>query len=179
MKHILVFEAVVLLSSVAMMSQTTPSKCATTPSEIVASHISDEITLDARQPAPEWQKAEAIVFCSNWQGKSPDQQRETGVRILWSAQTLYLRFECRFRELFLFEDSDGNGRRDHLWDRDVAGAFLQPDPARKPSYRACEVSRNGMSIDLSIFPGGVADLKTGVKVALFPEEKPRCWAPEL
>ena len=31
---------------------------------------------------------------------------------------------------FLFEDSDPNGRRDHLWDRDVAEAFLQPDPSR-------------------------------------------------
>ncbi len=145
-----------------MMSQTTPSKCAIAPSEIVASHISDEITLDARQPAPEWQKAEAIVFCSNWQGKSPDRQRETGVRVLWSSQTLYLRFECRFRELFVFEDSEGNGRRDHLWDRDVAEAFLQPDPVREHYYREFEVSPNGMWIDLDIFPGGLADLgRTG------------------
>jgi alpha-galactosidase len=179
MKHILVFEAVVLLSSVAMMSQTTPSKCATAPSEIVASHLSGEITLDARQPAPEWQKAEAIVFCSNWQGKNPDQQRETGVRVLWSSQTLYLRFECRYRELFLFEDSDSNGRRDHLWDRDVAEAFLQPDPAREHYYREFEVSPNEMWIDLDVFPGGLADLKSGMKRSVFLDEKARRWTAEL
>jgi len=179
MNHILVFEAVVLLSSVAMMSQTTPSKCAAAPSEIVASHLSGEITLDARQPAPEWQKAAAIVFCWNWKGQNPDQQRETGVRVLWSSQTLYLRFECRYRELFLFDDSDSNGRRDHLWDRDVAEAFLQPDPAREHYYREFEVSPNGMWIDLDIFPGGLADLKSGMKRSVFLDDKQQRWAAEL
>ena len=72
MKHILILKTVILLSSVATMSQTTPpSKCATTPSEIVASHVAGEVSLDARHPAPEWQKAQAIVFCSDWQGKNP------------------------------------------------------------------------------------------------------------
>ncbi len=50
------------------------------------------------------------------------------VKALWSPQTLYLRFECQFRELFLFDDAEANGRRDRLWERDVAEAFLQPDP---------------------------------------------------
>src|ERR1700682_2598439 len=179
MKHILVCKAVVLLSSVAMMSPAMPPKCATSPSEIVASRISSELTLNARQPAPEWQKAEAIVFCSNWQGKNPDEQRETEVRVLWSAQTLYLRFACRYRELFLFDDYDSNGRRDHLWDRDVAEAFLQPDPAREHYYREFEVSPNGMWIDLDIFPGGLADLKSGMKTSVYLDEKAHRWAAEL
>ena len=163
-----------------MMSQTTPSSdCATGPSEIVASHVAGEIPLDARHPAPEWQKAQAVVFCSDWQGRNPDEQRETKVRVLWSSQTLYLRFECRYRELFLFEDSDGNGRRDHLWDRDVAEAFLQPDPSRERYYREFEVSPNGMWIDLDIFPGGLADLKSGMKRSVFLDEKAHRWAAEL
>jgi alpha-galactosidase len=180
MKHILVFNAVILLSSGAMMSQTTPrSKCATAPSEIVASYVAGEITLDARQPAPEWQKAQAIVFCSDWQGTNSDEERETEVRVLWSSQTLYLRFQCRYRELFLFEDSDSNGRRDHLWDRDVAEAFLQPDPARERYYREFEVSPNGMWIDLDIFPGGLADLKSGLQGSVFLDKNERRWAAEL
>ncbi len=67
----------------------------------------------------------------------------------------------------LFEDSDPNGRRDHLWDRDVAEAFLQPDPSRERYYREFEVSPNGMWIDLDIFPGGLADLKSGLKNPCF------------
>jgi alpha-galactosidase len=180
MKHILVFKAVILLSSVAMMSQTTPpSKCATAPSEIVASHVAGEISLNAGRPAAEWHSAEPVVFCSNWQGENPDEARETEVRALWSSQTLYLRFQCRYRELFLFEDSDSNGRRDHLWDRDVAEAFLQPDPAREHYYREFEVSPNGMWIDLDIFPGGLADLKSGMKRSVYLDEKAHRWAAEL
>jgi alpha-galactosidase len=163
-----------------MMSQTTPSsQCSNSPSEIVASQVAGEIILNARHPAPEWQKTQSVVFCSDWQGKNPDQERETEVRILWSLQTLYLRFECRYRELFLFEDSDSNGRRDHLWDRDVAEAFLQPDPSRERYYREFEVSPNGMWIDLDIFPGGLADLKSGMKRSVFLDEKTRRWAAEL
>lgn len=195
MKHILLFQIVILLSplsilsqtmlsqimmSQTMMTQTTPlSHCATSPSEIVAFHVHGEIALDARHPAPEWQKAQAVAFCSDWQGKNPDEERETEVRVLWSSQTLYLRFECRYRELFLFEDSDSNGRRDHLWDRDVAEAFLQPDPKRERSYREFEVSPNGMWIDLDISPGGLADLKSGMKRSVFLDEKARRWTAEL
>jgi alpha-galactosidase len=179
MKHILVFKAVVLLSSAAMMSQTTPPKCATAPSEIVASRVAGEISLNAGRPATAWQSAQPVVFCSNWRGQNPDEQRETQVRVLWSSQTLYLRFECRYRELFLFEDSDRDGRRDHLWDRDVAEAFLQPDPAREHYYREFEVSPNGMWIDLDIFPGGLADLKSGMKKSAFLDEKAHRWAAEL
>jgi alpha-galactosidase len=180
LRHILTVAIGILLPPVAMMSQTAPlPKCATTSSEIVASFVAGEIVVDAEHPAPEWRSAKPVAFCSDWQGNNPDQQRETAVRALWSSQTLYLRFECRYRELFVFEDSDSNGRRDHLWDRDVAEAFLQPDPSRPRYYREFEVSPNGMWIDLDIFPGGLADLKSGMKKSVFLDEKGLRWAAEL
>jgi Carbohydrate family 9 binding domain-like len=187
--------AVILLSSLPMMDQTTmgqttmsqvtksqatqQSRCDPGPSEIVAAHVAKEIRLDAAHPAPEWQKAHPIVFCSDWQGKNSDDQLETQVRVLWTAQTLYLRFECRYLELHVFADSDPNGRRDHLWDRDVTEAFLQPDPSRERYYREFEISPNGMWIDLDIFPGGVADLKSGLKKSVVLDESGRRWAAEL
>jgi len=175
--HIL---AVPVVLFVALMSQNTPpSKCATDSSEIVASYVASEINLDAERPARPWQSARPIVFCSDWQGKNPDELRETKVRALWSAHTLYLRFECRYGELYLFEDSDPNGRRDHLWDRDVAEAFLQPDPGRERYYREFEVAPNGMWIDLDIFPGGLADLKSGMKRSVALDDKTKRWAAEL
>jgi alpha-galactosidase len=169
-----------VLSSISMVSQITElSKRATSPSEIVASYVASDFGLDAGHPATQWQGAQPIVFCSDWQGGNPDEQRETGVRVLWSSQTLYLRFECRYRELYLFEDSESSGRRDHLWDRDVAEAFFQPDPSRERYYQEFEVSPNGMWIDLDIFPGGLADLKSGMKRSVFLGEKERRWAAEL
>jgi alpha-galactosidase len=120
-----------------------------------------------------------IAFCADWQSKNPDPGRETKARVLWSPQTLYLRFECRYRELYVLSDSDPNGRRDHLWDRDVVEAFLQPDPSRERYYKEFEVSPNGMWIDLDIFPGGLADLKSGMQRSVVLEEKSHIWTAEL
>lgn len=145
----------------------------------MATHVIREITLDARHPSAEWQNASPVSFCSDWQGKNPDLAHETQVRLLWSEQTLYLRFECKYRKLYLFEDSAPNGRRDCLWDRDVVEAFLQPDPARGECYREFEVSPNGMWIDLDIFPGGRADLKSGLQRSVFLDPDSRTWAAEL
>jgi alpha-galactosidase len=163
-----------------MMSQNeVPSQNSTLSTEAIASRLTREISVDAAHPAAEWQGAQAIAFCTDWQGKNPDPQRETQVRVLWSPQTLYLRFECRYRDLYVFADADPNGRRDHLWERDVAEAFLQPDPSRQPYYRELEVSPNGMWIDLDIFPGGLADLKSGMRRSVVLDEKLKTWTAEL
>lgn len=148
-------------------------------SEVVAAHVNREITLDAAHPAAEWQTARPITFSSDWQGQNPDPARETQVRILWSHETFYLRFECHYRELYVFEDSDATGRRDHLWDRDVAEVFLQPDPSRERFYKEFEVSPNGKWIDLDIFPGGRADLKSGLRRSVIVNESSRTWTAEL
>ena len=171
---------IVLFSPLLMMAQTKDSmQCAPQPGEIVAAAIAGEIKLDAAHPATEWQKATPVTFCSDWQGKNPDPERQTEVRVLWSAKTLYLRFECRYRELYVFDDSDPNGRRDQLWDRDVAEAFLQPDSTRERYYKEFEVSPNGMWIDLDISPGPRADLKSGLQHSSVLDEKAKTWAAEL
>jgi alpha-galactosidase len=79
----------------------------------------------------------------------------------------------------MFEDSDADGRRDQLWDRDVAEAFLQPDPTRPEFYREFEVSPNGMWIDLDIFPAGRADLKSGLQRSVVLDPDLNTWSAEL
>jgi alpha-galactosidase len=148
-------------------------------SEVVATYVDHELSLDASHVAQEWRKASPITFDADWQGKKADPGLETEVRALWSRQHLYLMFECRYRELFVFQDSDANGRRDHLWDRDVAEAFLQPDPSREHFYREFEVSPNGLWIDLDIFPGGHADLKSGLQRSVAVNEKSHTWTAQL
>jgi alpha-galactosidase len=146
---------------------------------VVASRVPQEMVLDARHAALEWQTAAPVAFCADWQGMHPDPQRQTEVRVLWTLKMLYLRFECRYREVFVFEDSDPNGRRDRLWDRDVAEAFLQPDPSQARCYREFEVSPNGMWIDLNIFPGGLSDLKSGLTRSVWLDREGHSWAAEL
>ena len=149
------------------------------PAEIVAFYIDRDLRIEDSRTAREWQNASPITFDSDWQGKNADRGRETEVRVLWSRQNLFLRFECHYREIFTFEDSDPNGRRDHLWDRDVAEAFLQPDPSRERFYREFEVSPNGMWVDLDIFPGGLANLKSGLQRSVARDEKSRVWTAVL
>ena len=150
-----------------------------TPSEIVATHISSAIRLDATNSAPEWQSAQPVHFFADWQGKNPDPALETEVRALWSPASLCLRFVCRYRELFVFDDSDPNGRRDHLWDRDVAEAFLQPDSSLERRYKEFEVAPNGMWIDLDISPSGLADLKSGLIRSVHMDKQRKIWTAEL
>ncbi len=125
----------------------------TTKAQVITAHeIAGEIELDARNPAPEWAKASPITFCADWQDQNPDPTRQTEVRALWTRHTFYLCFACRYRELSFFDDSDPGGRRDRLWDRDVAEAFLQPDPSQPRCYKEFEVGPNGLWIDLDIRP---------------------------
>jgi alpha-galactosidase len=93
---------------------------------ITATRVSGRLRLDATNPANEWLAAEPVRFSADWHGKNSDPAFETEVRVLWSPDTLYLRFLCHYHDLSVFEDCETNGRRDHLWDRDVAEAFLQP-----------------------------------------------------
>jgi alpha-galactosidase len=147
--------------------------------EISAVNISEDIQLDSRNPAAAWRLSEPIFFSMDWLGKNADPELSTEVRALWSASSLYLRFVCRYRELFVFEDCDANGRRDHLWDRDVAEAFLQPEPSPERYYKEFEVAPNGMWIDLDISPSGLADLKSGLGRSVHVDEVQHVWVAEL
>lgn len=148
-------------------------------STIHATRVAGDLALDAAHPAAQWRSAEPVRFSADWQGNNADPPRETEVRVLWSPEMLYLRFMCRYRELFVFADSDPNGRRDHLWDRDVAEAFLQPPPAVGKNYKEFEVAPNGMWIDLDIFPEGLADLKSGLTRSVFVDAAKRVWTAEV
>jgi alpha-galactosidase len=180
LKRVLQFWAVGLLLSHLMMSQNPKTGACEAPlSEIVAAGVSHDLVLNAARPAAAWSAATPVRFCSDWQGKNPAPDRETTVRALWFSETLYLRFECRYRELNLFTDSDPDGRRDQLWDRDVAEAFLQPDPAHPHAYKEFEVSPNGMWIDLDIAPGVKPNLNSGMTRSVFLDEKAHAWSAEL
>ena len=174
--------AILFLLTHTLMAQE-KGNCPPSPDTVFAVRVTREIPLDARRAAPEWTSAAPVSFCADWQGRNPDHARQTEVRVLWTAETLYLRFECRYRELFVFEDSEPGGRRNHLWDRDVAEAFLQPDPSRPRYYREFEVSPNGMWIDLDIFPGGdgssPADLKSGMQRSVWLDHDQHTWTAEL
>src|SRR5258708_2982101 len=131
-------------------------------------------------PTPSsWEVSAPVRFHANWQGNNPDPERETEVRLLWASEWLYLRFRARFREITVFSDAEPNGRRDQLWDRDVAEVFLQPDSSHLRCYKEFEVSPNGFWIDLDIAPGEKRDLKRGLRRRVILNEAVKAWVAEL
>src|ERR1700688_4137204 len=114
-------------------------------------------------PSNAWRTAKPVLFDTDWQGKNADPHRQTDVRLLWTPEFLYLKFVAHYRLISVFDDADPGGRRDKLWDRDVAEVFLQPDPAQLRRYKEFEVSPNGFWIDLNIGPGQKHDLKSGLR----------------
>lgn len=129
--------------------------------------------------AEDWNFAQPVRFASDWQGKNQDPGRETEVRLLWTRETLYLNFRCRYRTLTVFPDGATNGRRDQLWNRDVAEVFLQPDQAQPRRYWEFEISPNGMWIDLDISPDAKRDPKSGLKSRVHVDESENVWTAEL
>ena len=138
-------------------------------------------TLDAEGlvPSAPWRHAPPICFAWDWQGQNVDPQRETEVRILWSPQTLFLRFVARYRDITVFEDAEPDGRRDQLWDRDVAEVFLQPAELSGRHYKEIEVSPNGFWIDLDITPQGKEFLNSGLRRSVKIAEQTRTWEAQL
>jgi len=126
-----------------------------------------------------WELAKPLRFDADWQGKNADLERETEVRLLWSPEWLYLRFRAKYRVITVFSGADPNGRRDQLWDRDVAEVFLQPDPSQLRRYKEFEVSPNGFWIDLGIAPGEKHDLKSGLRRRVVMNESAKTWVAEM
>jgi alpha-galactosidase len=129
--------------------------------------------------AAAWENAPAIRFESDWQGKNSDLHLETEVRLLWSENALYVLFLAHFRSITVFADSEPGGRRDQLWERDVAEVFLQPPGSDGQRYKEFEVSPNGFWIDLDIAPGEKRDLKSSLKRRASVDEKSKIWTAEL
>ncbi len=131
-------------------------------------------------PSPSsWEISARLRFSADWRGKNADPDRETEVRLLWTPEWLFVRFHARFREITVFSDAEPNGRRDQLWERDVAEVFLQPDPSLLRRYKEFEVSPNGFWIDLDISPGEKHDLKSGLRRRVVLNEAAKIWVAEL
>jgi alpha-galactosidase len=151
-----------------------------------ASHA-EVIAVRLRQPADangfpiedEWSRTEPVSFCHDWQGKNEDPQRSSEVRVLWTDDMIYLRFRCRYRGLHVFSDADPNGRKDELWDRDVAEVFLQPDRFGEKYYKEFEVSPNGQWLDLDITPQGLRPITSGMRSRVAIDELARVWTADL
>ena len=149
------------------------------PGRAVAVQMAEPRDAEGFPTPSSWERAVPLRFDADWQGKNADAQRETEVRLLWTTESLFLRFLARYRTITVFPDAEPSGRRDQLWDRDVAEVFLQPDRSNLRRYKEFEVSPNGFWIDLDIAPGEKHDLKSGLRRRVVRNEPQKIWIAEL
>ena len=126
-----------------------------------------------------WEQAPAYSFDQDWKGENLDPGRATEVRLLWMPDTLFLRFHCKYKNIFVFPDARPDGWRYELWDRDVAETFLQPDSTDAFVYREFEVSPNGYWIDLAVSHGKIEELHSGLRRRVVMNENAKTWTAEL
>jgi hypothetical protein len=81
----------------------------------------------------------------------------TAVRLLWSADFLYLGYECPCTDLTVFEPPQARGKRFaldregvSLWDRDVVEAFIGTDARSLARYAEFEVAPTNERLDLML-----------------------------
>ena len=126
-----------------------------------------------------WEKAPLLQFDRDWRGENADPQRATEVRVVWTVETLFIRFRCSYRNITVFPDARADGWRNKLWDRDVAETFLQPDASDPRIYREFEVSPNGYWIDLAVAHGKIEELHSGLRRRVVMDEKLHTWTAEM
>jgi TspO/MBR family/Carbohydrate-binding family 9 len=144
-----------------------------------ALRLKEPLGVEGLPPAVSWDKAPAYSFDQDWKGENPDPKRMTEVRVLWTPETFFLRFQCKYTNIYVFPDARADGWRYELWERDVAETFLQPDSSDPFVYREFEVSPNGYWIDLAVSHGKIEELKSGLRRRVVMDEKDKTWTAEL
>jgi alpha-galactosidase len=147
--------------------------------EVIAVRLGSALGASGFPVEAEWERSHPILFCHDWRGQNEDPRRQTEARVLWDEQTLFVCFRCKYRTITVFPDADANGRRDELWDGDVAEIFLQPDRFGEKYYKEFEVSPNGQWLDLDITPQGLRHIASGMRSRVKLDGNAHEWSSEL
>jgi alpha-galactosidase len=164
--------------TIRTMNAATQDNPKTSPTA-VAVNLTEKTDSEGFPPQSAWQKAPPFRFNQDWKGENPDPLRTTEVRLLWTPETLFLRFRCNYKNITVFPDARADGWRYELWDRDVAETFLQPDSSDPLVYREFEVSPNGFWIDLAVSHGKIEELHSELRRRVVMDEKAKTWTAEL
>jgi Carbohydrate family 9 binding domain-like len=100
---------------------------------------------------PEWTQAHPIHITHRWSGDEAPASRHAEVRIIWTEESLLVRFVCHQEEpLTVNSNPQVEKKTMRLWDKDVCEIFLAPDLRAPDRYFEFEVAPTGEWIDLAI-----------------------------
>ena len=98
-----------------------------------------------------WTRAQPIQIARHWCGEAAPASRHAEARIIWSDESLGVRFVCNQKEPLIV---NSNPRLDQktigLWDRDVCEIFIAPDAVNPNRYFEFEAAPTGEWVDLAV-----------------------------
>jgi len=98
-----------------------------------------------------WRAAESAKLTQYWSGAEAPSERHAEAKIIWSAEALHVRFECRQNEpLVVSANPQTLQKTVGLWDRDVCEIFVAPDLSHPHKYFEFEAAPTGEWLDVAI-----------------------------
>jgi predicted TIM-barrel fold metal-dependent hydrolase len=147
---------------------------------IKASRVEQDFELNAGLANSAWTKAQPVYLECLTKTGAARPELTTPVRALWSDRYFYLRYECPFTDVSVFEPAQLDKERFGLWDRDVVEAFIGADAAKAGHYTEFEVAPNGEKLDVIIDPPRKDfEWSSGFECAVRKDEKAKVWTAEM
>lgn len=116
---------------------------------LLSTYAPADTALSADPDGSFWKTAPQVVADRDKDG-NPVPDNETEIRSRWTNSHLYLLFICHYQVLNLKPDPDTAHETNHLWDWDVAEAFIGDDFKDIKRYKEFEMSPQGEWVDLDI-----------------------------
>ena len=109
---------------------------------------------------PYWTTAKPIQIERRWSGEPAPDSRHAEARIIWTDESLLVRFVCNQTEPLIVSPNPELAKKTiGLWDRDVCEIFIAPDASNPTHYFEFEAAPTGEWVDLAI-ELGPAERKT-------------------
>ena len=98
-----------------------------------------------------WRKAEAAEINRYWSGEIAPHDRTFAARLVWTDESLLVRFDCRQSEPLVINQNPHLEREaPELWERDVCEIFIAPDLNAPEKYFEFEIAPTGEWLDFAI-----------------------------
>ncbi len=117
----------------------------------IAAHFAETDVAVADLDHPLWATARPASINHYWSGAEAPPARQAEARIIWSAESLTVRFLGEQRERLIISSAPQLEQKTiGLWERDVCEFFVAPHSARPHRYLEFEVAPTGEWLDLGI-----------------------------
>jgi alpha-galactosidase len=128
---------------------------------ITALHMEAILSADQLDHA-DWEKAKPVAIVRKWSGEPTTSGRFTEARIVWSEESLTIRFVCPDAEPLLVNSNPQVEKKTlGLWHKDVFEIFIAPEAETPDRYFEFEAAPTGEWVDLAISFAPSGSVATG------------------